>query len=460
MSRLNIKSILISTAILAAAAIVPASAVINSTVAVCNPTTTTNCLKPDVNGALPVTGTFNVTTTALTNTVAPTYGDGTTNPLSTDTSGQLRVTGTFSANSTAQATTAAPSYVNATPNPLSQDLSGNLRTIIPGGVTVNTLPALPSGSNIVGNVRIDQTTPGTTNGVQINAALPIGGNLIGSVGTRYGNALSGADTQSNTNIAAGFIDTTNNGRTAINVIPLDFNGTTWDRKRGDVNGSWTQGNVASGVADAGNPVKVGAVFNTVPPAFSTGQRLDLQSDNNGNLRTQIVGFPSASADGQTNTVGYVMSKTSSSTGLNLPVYQSYFNGTSWDRTRGTVNGANIIPATNSETLPFSAIMAATTNATSVKASPGILTEISVYNSSATFAWLKLYNSASAPTCGSGTPVGRYLIPASANGAGSNVTIGLGKTFSTGIAYCVTGLLADADTTATAAGTMTVNFTYK
>ena len=41
---------------------------------------------------------------------------------------------------------------------------------------------LNAGSNLVGKVGIDQTTPGTTNGVQVNAALPAGSNLIGKVG--------------------------------------------------------------------------------------------------------------------------------------------------------------------------------------------------------------------------------------------------------------------------------------
>lgn len=47
------------------------------------------------------------------------------------------------------------------------------------GVQVNA--ALPAGSNIIGNIRVDQTTPGTTNGVQVNAALPAGTNIIGNV---------------------------------------------------------------------------------------------------------------------------------------------------------------------------------------------------------------------------------------------------------------------------------------
>jgi hypothetical protein len=42
--------------------------------------------------------------------------------------------------------------------------------------------ALPAGTNLLGKVGIDQTTPGTTNGVQVNAALPAGTNLLGKVG--------------------------------------------------------------------------------------------------------------------------------------------------------------------------------------------------------------------------------------------------------------------------------------
>ena len=40
---------------------------------------------------------------------------------------------------------------------------------------------LLAGTAIVGKVGIDQTTPGTTNGVQVNAALPAGTNNIGDV---------------------------------------------------------------------------------------------------------------------------------------------------------------------------------------------------------------------------------------------------------------------------------------
>ena len=48
-------------------------------------------------------------------------------------------------------------------------------------VDVTRLSALVAGSAVIGKVGIDQTTPGTTNGVQVNAALPAGTNNIGDV---------------------------------------------------------------------------------------------------------------------------------------------------------------------------------------------------------------------------------------------------------------------------------------
>jgi hypothetical protein len=55
-----------------------------------------------------------------------------------------------------------------------------MRTTDNGGVHTPH-HALAAGTEIVGKVGIDQTTPGTTNGVQVNAALPAGTNLIGKV---------------------------------------------------------------------------------------------------------------------------------------------------------------------------------------------------------------------------------------------------------------------------------------
>jgi hypothetical protein len=52
-------------------------------------------------------------------------------------------------------------------------------------IATSVAAATPAGTNIIGKVGIDQTTPGTTNGVQINAALPAGTNAIGKVTSTF-----------------------------------------------------------------------------------------------------------------------------------------------------------------------------------------------------------------------------------------------------------------------------------
>lgn len=92
--------------------------------------------------------------------------------------------------------------------------------------------------------------------------------------------------------------------------------------------------------------------------------------------------------------------------------------------------------------------AATTNATSLKASAGRLFKIRGLNNAAFIRYLKLYNKASAPNVGTDVPVITIPLKASAD---FDIDLGVyGHFFSTGIAYAITGAVADADTTAIAA----------
>lgn len=55
------------------------------------------------------------------------------------------------------------------------------------GSSVSIISALPAGSNIIGNVRLDQTTPGTTNGMsenQINGTTIAAGNGVAGPGVQ------------------------------------------------------------------------------------------------------------------------------------------------------------------------------------------------------------------------------------------------------------------------------------
>lgn len=101
--------------------------------------------------------------------------------------------------------------------------------------------------------------------------------------------------------------------------------------------------------------------------------------------------------------------------------------------------------------------AATTNATSKKAGAGILYGFSLCNKAAAAVYFKFYDKASAPTVGTDVPVFKLLIPTLACRDRSML---LGLNFTLGIAYAITGLEANSDTTAVAAGDVSGSFDYK
>lgn len=116
-----------------------------------------------------------------------------------------------------------------------------------------------------------------------------------------------------------------------------------------------------------------------------------------------------------------------------------------------------VPVTSGGLTISSKIMASGTNANSIKASAGQLYKIEVTNNSTNIGYLKLYNSASAPTAGSGTPVIRIMCPVS--GGAFSTFADVGVAFSSGIGYSFTGGIADADTTSVAANAFIVNLYY-
>ncbi len=106
--------------------------------------------------------------------------------------------------------------------------------------------------------------------------------------------------------------------------------------------------------------------------------------------------------------------------------------------------------------PYKLVSAASTNATSVKASAGQVYSIVATNSNAAARYLKLYNKASAPTVGTDTPVQVYMLPA---GGGVSITLPVGMIFATGIALATTTGAADSDTGAVALSEILINLTY-
>lgn len=98
----------------------------------------------------------------------------------------------------------------------------------------------------------------------------------------------------------------------------------------------SQGGVAAGAADSGNPVKVGAKYNATLPTYTDGNRGDLQITAKGGLLTTLqTSTTVAVVDGVTNTTNVL----NDSAGNNISVTSrnSIFNGTTWDRARSVVN---------------------------------------------------------------------------------------------------------------------------
>lgn len=135
---------------------------------------------------------------------------------------------------------------------------------------------------------------------------------------------------------------------------------------------------------------------------------------------------------------------------------------------GTVNDASVtnplpvqaVTTTSGGSTPFRLLSAASTNATSLKASAGKLMSLYAVNLNAAVRYLKFYNKASAPTVGTDTPVYTYPIPASTTGAGFILHLPPdGVAFGTGIAYAVTTGVGDSDTGAVAANDIIVNGSY-
>jgi hypothetical protein len=102
------------------------------------------------------------------------------------------------------------------------------------------------------------------------------------------------------------------------------------------------------------------------------------------------------------------------------------------------------------------VSAATTNATSVKATPGTIAFLSLSNTSATPKYFKLCNTAAAPTPGTTSPSFNIMIPSTST---IQLTYVVGHRCTSGISYMVTGGSALLDTTAVAAGDVLVNIGY-
>lgn len=208
-----------------------------------------------------------------------------------------------------------------------------------------------------------------------------------------------------------------------------------------------QGAGASGATKVGNPVLVGGVNNTTLPTLTNGQTGDVQLGTRGSVHaTLMVANSTASIETVATNVDAVAAG-SVGTRLQTASLGYVFNGTTWDRLRGS--GTAFIAPLNDVDI-------------SVKASAGSLLSVSATNINAAIRYLQVFNKATAPA-GGDTAVFSFPIPAGSSTVPAVVSVARdflgqnGHQFSTGIAVGVSTTAA----TFTAATTTdhVVNGTY-
>ena len=119
-----------------------------------------------------------------------------------------------------------------------------------------------------------------------------------------------------------------------------------------------------------------------------------------------------------------------------------------------------VTITNPTGTTYNVVTAASTNSAVVKATAGTLYEITISNPTATAAYVKLYNKATAPTVGTDEPVMTIPVPAtSATTMPISLIFGqVGKRFATGIGIACTAAAAATDTGVSVVG-IQINATY-
>lgn len=137
------------------------------------------------------------------------------------------------------------------------------------------------------------------------------------------------------------------------------------------------GDVASGAADSGNPIKIAGVYRVTLPTFVDGNRGDVQLDVNGNVRAALMAQINTGTDGLSNAqVASVGSQANQTAGSIRPLATLPFvldpSGT-LGRMRGNTAGINVLPAPGANQWSFAAGAAGIVNtvtAATLKAAGG------------------------------------------------------------------------------------------
>lgn len=193
-------------------------------------------------------------------------------------------------------------------------------------------------------------------------------------------------------------------------------------------------------------------------ACTGGTTITLEGTEDG---TNYVTLKKAQRVGASDIGGVIVNQGTTPTVWYVPVagFQSvrarisaYSAGTITVTGRAILGGGTDMPTAVSTSYTASA---ASTNATSVKATPGAVTGYSLTNTTTTIYYLRMYNLATAPTCSSSTGFVETIAvpPASSAGlaGGRERHHTAAQDFTTGIGFCLTGGASSTDNTNAATG---------
>jgi hypothetical protein len=116
----------------------------------------------------------------------------------------------------------------------------------------------------------------------------------------------------------------------------------------------------------------------------------------------------------------------------------------------------VVPAASGGCSNYHAVSLGSTNAANIKATPGQVYGVHVYNNASYPVYVKLYNVAGAPTVGTSTVVKTIGVQA---GTSRDVLIPLGEAFATGIGVSITKGIADNDATAVLASDCVIDIEW-
>lgn len=253
-----------------------------------------------------------------------------------------------------------------------------------------------------------------------------------------------------------------------------WNGTTWDRLKGDTtSGAWV--NVKASALPSGAATLAEQQAQTTLLGLIEGNT-DGTEIALGDVRTYLGATNESAAGSDTATSGLngLFKRLLQRLTALLPAALGAGGGLKVDGS-GTalpvslaslpalVAGSNAIgsvtitePATGEYT-PDCHISTADVNANVLKASPGKLGLLYAGNNGAAGRYLKLYDKATTPAVGTDTPKQVYFLPA---GGGGSIPLGKGLNFAAGIAFGITVGIADSDTAAINAQEVAISFGYK